>query len=515
MENTTKSCPFCGSQHPRLVQSFHLQQDQPLLENLQHLKQDWTPEQGVCLHCLDMAHQEILSNLLIENGKESSGLSVLPTTVRLNTHPDFTGKGVTICLIDSGFYIHPDLEFPKNRIKKIVDITNSRQKASYFRQPNGNAWHGTMTSVVCAGNGFLSDGVYRGIASEAELVLLKVTDEKGYITGDNITKALQWVCKNHEQYGIRIVNLSVAGDTPLSFRESEVDKAIKTLNEKGIVVVAAVGNDPNSPILPPANALKVLAVGGLDDRNTLDPMQQTLYHSTYGWTVDGLLKPELIAPAIWLAAPILPGTPEQQRAQEIFEKMETAQGQEREELIRQAKQGKFISPHYQHADGTSFAAPIVCSIIAQMLEANPKLTPDRVREILLTTARPLLYEDRQRQGYGVVQAGHAVMQAGGDAHHQLWASSPLIDLGKGEIRFRFHYHDARQVALSGDFNAWAADLQLMAQMEDGLWEKTIPLPDEGIYQYKYVVDGRDWKSDPLNFYRTPDGHLGFNSLFMV
>lgn len=515
MKNAPKSCPFCGVQHPRLVQSFHPQQDQPLLENLQHRQPGWTPEQGICLRCLDGAHQEVLNNLLLENGRETAGLSVLPTPLRLNAHPDFTGKGVTVCLIDSGFYVHPDLEFPKNRIKKIVDITNPRRQKSYFRQPNGNAWHGAMTSVVCAGNGHLSGGVYRGIASEAELVLLKVTGENGHITGGNITKALQWVCKNHEQYGIRIVNLSVAGDDPISFRQSEVDKAIKTLNEKGIVVVAAVGNDPGAPILPPANAPEVLTVGGLDDRNTLDPMQQTLYHSTYGWTVDGLLKPELIAPAIWLAAPILPGTPAQQQAQEIFKKMETAQGDERDDLLRQARQGKFISPHYQHAGGTSFAAPIVCSIIAQMLEANPKLSPDMVREILLTTARPLPYEDRQRQGYGVVQAGHAVVQAGGDAHHQLWASSPLIDLAKREIIFRFHYHDARQVALSGDFNAWAFDLQLMAQMEDGLWEKIIPLPDEGIYRYKYVVDGRDWKSDPLNFYRAPDGFFGFNSLLFV
>ena len=34
-----------------------------------------------------------------------------------------------------------------------------------------------------------------------------------------------------------------------------------------------------------------------------------MYHSSYGPTVDGLQKPEVIAPGIWVAAPILPGTP--------------------------------------------------------------------------------------------------------------------------------------------------------------------------------------------------------------
>jgi serine protease AprX len=38
---------------------------------------------------------------------------------------------------------------------------------------------------------------------------------------------------------------------------------------------------------------------------------------------------------------------------------------------------KFIHPHYQHVDGTSFAAAIVSAAVAQMLEANPALTPAR------------------------------------------------------------------------------------------------------------------------------------------
>ena len=43
---------------------------------------------------------------------------------------------------------------------------------------------------------------------------------------------------------------------------------------------------------------------------------------------------------------------------------------------------KFIHPHYQHVDGTSMAAPIVSGIVAQMLEANPSLTPAQVKEML-------------------------------------------------------------------------------------------------------------------------------------
>ena len=80
-----------------------------------------------------------------------------------------------------------------------------------------------MTSVVCAGDGYLSKGLYKGIASDAELVLLKVQDDKGRITKANIVKALQWVLHHHREYGIRIVNMSISDDEAISYKQSEVD----------------------------------------------------------------------------------------------------------------------------------------------------------------------------------------------------------------------------------------------------------------------------------------------------
>ena len=62
-------------------------------------------------------------------------------------------------------------------------------------------------------------------------------------------------------------------------------------------------------MLPPASAPSVLTVGGLDDKNRLAFSGYDMYHSSYGPTMDGLQKPEVIAPGIWVAAPILPGTP--------------------------------------------------------------------------------------------------------------------------------------------------------------------------------------------------------------
>jgi len=70
-----------------------------------------------------------------------------------------------------------------------------------------------------------------------------------------------------------------------------------------------------------------------------------------------------------------------------------------------------ISGAYKHVDGTSFAAPIVASIAAQMLEANPGLVPHEVKRVLVRTARRIGGVEVDRQGWGAVDADAAVRAA--------------------------------------------------------------------------------------------------------
>jgi serine protease AprX len=67
-----------------------------------------------------------------------------------------------------------------------------------------------------------------------------------------------------------------------------------------------------------------------------------------------------------------------------------------------------ITEHYKYVDGTSFAAPIVASVIACMLEANSALTPQQVKRILIDTAERLPHIEVDRQGWGVVAPRRAV-----------------------------------------------------------------------------------------------------------
>jgi len=174
----------------------------------------------------------------------------------------------------------------------------------------------------------------------------------------------------------------------------------------------------------------------LDDQNSLDRARRGMYRSSYGPTIDGLQKPEVIAPGIWVAAPILPHTPTAEEA-EVYSKLNAADDEDLRELIKshagvdkdldearslpvpllrqlitiKLREGNVINQDYKYVDGTSFAAPIVSSIIACMLEANPRLTPVQIKRILIDTAERVPDIEVERQGWGVVSARRAVEKA--------------------------------------------------------------------------------------------------------
>src|SRR5215210_3797667 len=68
--------------------------------------------------------------------------AVIPTTEKLNADPRFSGRGVTIAFLDSGFYPHPDI---RNRIVAFHDVCG--EEAELTEKPKPDQWHGTQTTV--------------------------------------------------------------------------------------------------------------------------------------------------------------------------------------------------------------------------------------------------------------------------------------------------------------------------------------------------------------------------------
>jgi len=240
---------------------------------------------------------------------------------------------------------------------------------------------------------------------------------------------------------VRVVNVSVGGDFVYNQPDHLLHKAIRKLTKAGVTVVVAAGNRQVNHLLPPASAAEAITVGGMDDCNSVDRSKWMLYHHNYGTVYDGTRKPELVAPANWIASPIMPNSTVAREAYWLGQLLRKPSEADIETLIQEGyadlsfhkddlKKGKdlyhvlesrihahkIVDTQHQHVDGTSVAAPIVSSVVAQMLEANPRLTPREIRAILTRTARQLEGAPVEQQGAGVLNAAAAV-QAALDTKH--------------------------------------------------------------------------------------------------
>lgn len=428
-----KVCPVCFRET--------LDEFVPLLvldEDLQKLILANAPDtwefQAVCARCVRL-FERAKDHIVADAAMQKDGSHVLSTPLRLDADDRFTGRGVTIAFLDSGFYPHVDLTSPSNRIIGYRNLLDADGDLGSLFQPDVASWHGMMTSVVAAGNGSLSNGFYRGIAQDADVVLVKLA-RTGRITEENIQHGLEWVLENRVKFRIRIVNISAGGDYEQSYLHDPLSQTVEKCAAEGITVVCAVGNAghlPNHPVFPPASAPSCIAVGGLDDNNSMNRAKRGMYRSSYGPTFDGFQKPEVIAPSIWVPAPILPNTPTAQQA-ELLQFLDRAEDHDLHSIIRDSpgvdgeldaaldrpvhsirqiitlkiRRENVITKHYKYVDGTSFSAPIVSSVVAQMLEANSSLTPPQIKRILISTAERLPHYEVDRQGWGVIDPRRAV-----------------------------------------------------------------------------------------------------------
>lgn len=535
-ENELSACPLCGTPTTaeQLAEASWLPPAGVAALAIRY--PGWQLARGACPGCV----RQVLAQTLVEQASvsheeraEAAGLlqgetafGVLPAPLRLHANPRYTGRGVTIAMVDSDFYPHPDLVQPRNRIRAWVDASTDPVKAIFFerdetpRWPGWDSadaaqWHGMMTSTMAAGNGRLSHGIYRALASEAELVLVKVRGKDGPIGNDNIVRALRWLVENGPERrggpGVRIASLSVAGERVDFFSPNPVDEAIEALVREGITVVAAAGNEGVRKLVPPATAREAITVGGIDDKNNFGEDEVDLWHSNYGGAALGVQKPELVAPSIWLVAPVLPGSEVEREARELFARRAEGEAEVERRIVEQ----KLVTPHYQHVDGTSFAAPLVASTVACMLEANPALKPHQIRDMLISSAEPLEGVERERQGAGVLTPrraiGLALRAAGGPMEGMPLSPRVQVD----GVAFWLHEPQARQVHVRGSWDDWREPGIEAKQVRPGVWWACVDPLEPGRYRYRFLLDDAQWIDDPDNPRRALNSYGTFDSILDI
>ncbi|MCM1087775.1 MAG: S8 family peptidase [Muribaculaceae bacterium] len=270
-----------------------------------------------------------------------------------------TGEPVTVAVLDTGVYTHPDLE---GRIVAFRDFVNDRNKIY------DDSGHGTHVAGCIGGSGLLSGGKYKGIAPQCLLCIGKVLDQNGEGTIESMHRGLLWVMRNRYRYHIGVLNISVGiGDSGEKNKLAELLELLEVIWDAGIVVVCAAGNSgpKNATISPLGNSQKVITVGCHEGGYFGNRSNLCENYSGRGDLFALYRKPDIVAP----------GT----------------------DIKSCGSRGKT----YVTKSGTSMATPIVSGAAALLLQKYPQLSNEQVKHKMVYSAKDL-GDSWTKQGWGML-----------------------------------------------------------------------------------------------------------------
>ncbi|MFJ9668100.1 S8 family peptidase [Streptomyces sp. NPDC101219] len=230
------------------------------------------------------------------------------------TYPDQAGEGVTAYVIDTGVRVtHEDFE---GRASHGYDAVDDDDTAD-----DGNG-HGTHVAATIA-------GAAHGVAKKADIVAVRVLDDNGSGTTEQVIAGIDWVTENHQ--GPSVANMSLGGAA-----DPALDAAVAKAIASGVTFAVAAGNESaDAGQGSPARVPEALTVAS----STKDDAQSDF--SNFGSVVD-LYAPGSDITSAW----------------------------------NDSDQGtKTIS-------GTSMASPHVAGAVAVYLAGHPDATPDAVATAL-------------------------------------------------------------------------------------------------------------------------------------
>ena len=375
-----------------------------------------------------------------------------------------TGEGVTVALIDSGVAGVPGLE-KDDKVLDGPDLSFESQSAG-TRYLDGFG-HGTHLAGIIAGKDDHYDpkhpdsARFAGVAPDAKLLNMKVATGDGGADVSQVIAALDWVVEHRDDAGmhVRVINLSYGTASEQGWQVDPLARAVENAWNHGILVVASAGNDglAASSLLMPAADPHILAVGAADHGGTTTTEDDVVADFTNGG--DATRHSDLLAPGKSVVSLRVPGSyadrahPEGRLAGDATER-------------------------FFRGSGTSQAAAVVSGEAALLFSAEPKLTADQAKAVLMQTARPVA-DPNDAQGAGVADIGAAVALVRSKAAIS-WPTSALpgsTGLGSLEAaRGGEHVADpATGEALTGEVDAqgapWDGATWVAAEDEGTAWVK--------------------------------------------
>jgi serine protease len=298
------------------------------------------------------------------------------------------GKGVVVAVLDTGVAYANRGRFQRSPDFSQYEFVKGYDFVAHNPYPNDHNGHGTFVAGTIAEETNNGIGV-TGLAFGSRIMPVRVLDEEGEGEASVIAEGVRFAV----DHGARVINLSLEFSRDVTASDiPELMEALRYAHHRGVLVVAAAGNEHDDTIPYPARAPDVIAVGATTERGCL------AVYSNYGRYITLVAPgggPDMGIPEDPNCNPNLPGA-------DIYQ-----------ETFTGTSPRQFGLP--ADYEGTSMATPHVSATAALIIASGvlgPNPTPDQITARLTATATKLGGTDSGRYGAGLLNAAAATAPGG-------------------------------------------------------------------------------------------------------
>jgi len=320
----------------------------------------------------------------------------------------------SVLVIDSGIdATHADLQFGPKVIQNVQTIVGTTTVTGFtpniaienVPDTDQTVGHGTHVAGIIGGTGSRSGGTYAGVAPGAKII------GAGLGAGIfvlNAVAAWEWGLTNQFRYKIRVVSNSYGSAGAYNPADPLMIAAKKAYDRNITVLFAGANSGPAKGTLNRyAKAPFVIGVAAGSSEGELAsfssrgiPREERLFNSD---PLDDFDAPTITAPGTGRIFASNAG-----RFTTDIVSVRSASNLTANGTTDDTELPPYAIPFYTQISGTSMATPFVAGVVALMLDADPTLTPDEIKQILVDTASRMPGRADYEVGAGYVNAYAAV-----------------------------------------------------------------------------------------------------------
>jgi serine protease AprX len=382
------------------------------------------------------------------------------------------GDGVTIGFLDTGLDqlkgtssgLSTDL-YGRDKFWGTYDAVNNNI-SNYSNEESG---HGTHVASIAGNADYDVYGKVYGVAPNAALVGIKAFDAEGKATYADVIRGIDWALQAKDQINLKVLNMSFSGPARSYYWEDPLNQAVMKAWQAGIVVVASAGNSGPGPMTigVPGNVPYIITVGAMTDNYTPSYLSDDIVasFSSAGPTVEGFVKPEIVAPGGHLSGLMAFDTQIVQEHPEFHD-----------------------GGRYFEMSGTSQAAGVVSGVVALMLTQDPTLTPDEVKCRLMDSAHTA-FDNNGELAYSIFQQGSGVVNvADALASNASACANQALDIAQ-DIAGNEHYFGPANINDDGNFYVEGLGDEYVWKFDESNLDG-----DSVIWRMNFIENAIDWRN---------------------